>query len=147
MGVEFTANSLLLCAAGGGFNADAHLQSVYSRRWKNTAVYGASQVQTTICSIFLAITCVILPNIGLLLWKARIWQSGCGVPRRKAPKMVQTLHRFERFVAWNSRSKASPGKERLQGAIQVHFEIPPVHLWVNRVKIPGFPVGWKPRRA
>jgi len=51
------------------------------------------------------------------------------------------LHRFERFVAWNSRSKASPGGERLQGAIQVHFEIPPCAFVGKRVEIPGYAGG------
>src|SRR5437868_6457915 len=63
---------ILFCgwAAGESFNAWCHTTVRYSRRWKNTAVYGASQVQTTICSILFAITRVTPQNIGLWLWKA-----------------------------------------------------------------------------
>ena len=67
----------------------AHLQSVYSRSWKNTAVYGASQAQTTICSTLFAITTVTPLNIGDFLWKARIRQAGRGFSAGDAAKNVQ----------------------------------------------------------
>jgi hypothetical protein len=53
----------------GGLTPDS-LQPVYSRRWKNTAVYGTSQVQTTICCIFDAFIGNEPENIGVLLWES-----------------------------------------------------------------------------
>jgi hypothetical protein len=70
---------------GAGFP----LQSVYSRRWKNTAVYGASQVQTTICCDLFAIAGLPPQNIGLLLWKAHRMavDSGSGLAVRPEFRM------------------------------------------------------------
>src|SRR5712672_1773845 len=95
MGMGGNLPRILICkwVRARVFRAGAPLQSVYSRRWKNTAVYGASQVQTTIYCILFAITRVTPQNIGLLLWKARFALAGSGSGAFDGIKVAQ-LHRF-----------------------------------------------------
>jgi hypothetical protein len=81
-------------SAGGlpaGISRRASLQSVYSRRWKNTAVYGASQVQTTISCIFDAFWSHRVTNTGFSLWKALSSRLDAVVSAQAAPKTVQIL--------------------------------------------------------
>ena len=131
-----TANSLLSAGRRRVLSRRASLQSVYSRRWKNTAVYGASQVQTTICSILFAVTTVTPQNIGLLLWKAPIGYARRGFPLEIAPDSVQKPNQTRpRPTPFDSLSKPSPAGHPQQGAIPVHFEVPPVHVVGNQGQI------------
>jgi len=97
------------------------LQSVYSRRWKNTAVYGASQAQTTICSILFAITGVIPQALDFCCGKRLSVSRGavCSQDLRKTGTSRANLYPLSH--AQSSPSKASPGEPHEQGAEMVHF--------------------------
>jgi hypothetical protein len=75
---EVSTNSHLGTDRPQVFHAGATLQSIYSRRWKNTAVYGTSQVQTTIYCILDAFRSRPVTNIGFSLWKALQSRKGRG---------------------------------------------------------------------
>src|SRR4051812_25836278 len=115
------------------------LQSVYSRRWKNTAVYGASQVQTTICCILLAITVVTPQNIGLWLWKGPFALARRVCEPCRAAKTVQIRADRPGVPLLNSPSKPSPDPKREQGAGLVQFIDSTCANVGNRVEISQSP--------
>ena len=130
-----TANSLLLLGWWRSGSRRTSLRSYYSRRWKNTAVYGASQVQTTISCIFDASVGNRPENIGLLLWKAlppRIWRGSRSPGRQAAASQHPLSHPPESMKI--SSSKPNPRRHLQQAVKPVHFEVSLCMLWVTRAK-------------